>query len=899
MYHFWFEGPPGSACVRGGAEVARAGPASDSFRTTDPAGLGVMRGCLDEPEQSSRGCVARPFKTGDSKVRTKARILIVPEEGSDARGLEECLQGFGYAVCGPASDRQALQNALEMRPDLALVDLGLEGDVDGIEAAREIRTTGVPVVYLTDGAEEELQRAEETQPFGYVLKPFSEGQLHLNIRTALFMGERESRHRTLAHQKQLMEAVFDSMDEGVVVGDAQGRLILENPRMEGIVGFGIMDIDPSEWSETYGAFYLDGETQVPTDELPLVRAMRGETFDDMEVFVRNANKPEGVYVRVSGRPLLDDSEEIKAGVVVFRDVTQQKLTERAQKQAIARMEDHRILTEAVFDSISDGVVAANEDGEFTIFNPSAERIVGLGMLQASPDQWTDRYGIYYPDKETHIPTEELPLVRAMRGETTDEMELFIRNEKKPEGIYISVSGRPLQQDGKRHGGGVIAFRDVTHHKEAEAKLAQTMEELRNQSELMETTFNSISDGIVVADEKGSFLHVNPAAEEIVGMGATDTPQDDWAEKYGTFYPDRKTPVETRDLPLLRAIFAGESTDDEDLFIRNEARPEGIYIRVSGRPLLNQVGGVRGGMVVFRDVTEQVVAEEALALAFAQGRLEVVDTILHNIGNAINSVTTGIDTVREHLIHDRLVGRLFALTAAIEAHQDDWIDYLENDPQGQKVLPFIVGLSADFGRRNEELIKTIGRVRDRANHIADIVRTQKAIGTSSVLRKDIDLRSALSGAVRMLHDSLSKRSIRTSIECEEAPGEIRIQESQFHQMLVNLIKNSAEAIDELAISSGLQAPPRIRIRAYMKEDYFYLEVIDNGVGFALKNPKVLFAAGYSTKRSGSGLGLHSVANFVIGAGGQIHALSDGIGQGATMRVMLRRSSIVPPSPGDGG
>ena len=131
-------------------------------------------------------------------MRTKARILIVPEEGSDARGLEECLQGFGYAVCGPASDRQALQNTLEMRPDLALVDLGLEGDVDGIEAAREIRTTGVPVVYLTDGAEEELQRAEATQPFGYVLKPFSEGQLHLNIRTALFMGERESRHRTLA-----------------------------------------------------------------------------------------------------------------------------------------------------------------------------------------------------------------------------------------------------------------------------------------------------------------------------------------------------------------------------------------------------------------------------------------------------------------------------------------------------------------------------------------------------------------------------------------------------------------------------------------------------------------------------------------------------------------------------
>ena len=68
--------------------------------------------------------------------------------------------------------------------------------------------------------------------------------------------------------------------------------------------------------------------------------------------------------------------------------------------------------------------------------------------------------------------------------------------------------------------------------------------------------------------------------------------------------------------------------------------------------------------------------------------------------------------------------------------------------------------------------------------------------------------------------------------------------------------------------------------------------DNGIGVEPKDHKLVFAAGYTTKKSGSGLGLHSTANFVIGSGGQVHMLSDGIGQGTTMRIMLRLAAIAP-------
>ena len=283
---------------------------------------------------------------------------------------------------------------------------------------------------------------------------------------------------------------------------------------------------------------------------------------------------------------------------------------------------------------------------------------------------------------------------------------------------------------------------------------------------METIFNSISDGIVVADAAGNFRHVNASAERIVGMGATEGSQDEWSERYGTFYPDRETPIKNEDLPLMRAIFKGERTDDEDIFIRNEHKPDGVYIRVSGRPLRNEVGGLKGGVITFRDVTERMMAEEALMQAFAQGRLEIVDTILHNIGNAINSVTIGIETVSQRLTNDPLLRRLTALAETIEAHREDWPDYIQHDPQGQQVLPFIIALAEDFNEESIWLGATVNRVKDRAKHIADIVRTQKALGNTHMDRKDIDLKGALASAGRVLQESLNKRSIKLGYRLRE-------------------------------------------------------------------------------------------------------------------------------------
>ena len=85
-------------------------------------------------------------------------------------------------------------------------------------------------------------------------------------------------------------------------------------------------------------------------------------------------------------------------------------------------------------------------------------------------------------------------------------------------------------------------------------------------------------------------------------------------------------------------------------------------------------------------------------------------------------------------------------------------------------------------------------------------------------------------------------------------------------------------------------PAIHIHSYVEEEFLVLDVIDTGIGIEEKRQRIIFAAGYTTKKSGSGLGLHSIANFIIGSGGEIYPVSAGAGKGTTMRVKLRLASV---------
>lgn len=695
----------------------------------------------------------------------------------------------------------------------------------------------------------------------------------------------------LQNRNALMDTVFNSIGDGVIVANKEGQFLFFNPTAQEIVGVGPTTEKLENWSETHGRFHPDKVTPIPSDELPLSKAIRGEVTNDVEIFIRNQNRPEGVLISVSGRPLYDETDNLVGGVVVFHDVTQLNLVKRELETTVNKLQTQNALMDAIFNSISDGLVVSDKDGKYVMVNDTAKAMGGQVPDIVHSTQASETFGLFQPDSETPFPSDEMPIVRALRGEHPDNVQMSVRNLQVPHGVDISVSARPIYGEKDLVNGAVSIIRDVSERKASEKQLIAINDQLTAQSQLMESIFNSISDGVIVADGAGHIIMFNPSAERIVGLVAGSSTnmirREQWLREYKFFQPDGVTPWPLDNLPLIQAL-RGESIDNVEMFLKHDRISDGLYLSVSGRPLQHSDGKKAGGVLVFHDMTDRIKSQEAVAQAFVQGRLEIVDTILHNIGNAINSVTVGIDTVYNLLADDLLVSRLTALAEALKQHENNLGDYIENHPQGQKVLPFLLTIAEDFKDADEKLRQTVERIQNRTRHIVDIIRTQNSYQNTSGIHKDINLAEAISDAVKILQDSINKRQIQIVIDCDNALPEIRTQESQFHQMLVNLIKNSIEAIDELANLGKLYEEPRIKVHGYIDDDFLCLDITDNGIGLAPETVDKIFSAGFTTKEQGSGLGLHSSANFVVSSGGHIQAFSDGKGKGTTLHIRLRNS-----------
>jgi PAS domain S-box-containing protein len=150
---------------------------------------------------------------------------------------------------------------------------------------------------------------------------------------------------------------------------------------------------------------------------------------------------------------------------------------RQLEQSQQALDRQASLFRSVLESISDGVSVADPTGRLLHFNAAAEKILGLGLTTARVAEWSSRYGCFLPDMVTPYPPQELPLARAIRGETVTDGEIFIRNPNRPQGVWLSVNASPLLDAEGQIAGGVAVFRDITTRKRLDAALQTTAEEL--------------------------------------------------------------------------------------------------------------------------------------------------------------------------------------------------------------------------------------------------------------------------------------------------------------------------------------------------------------------------------------------------------------------------------------
>src|SRR5579883_2976352 len=290
----------------------------------------------------------------------------------------------------------------------------------------------------------------------------------------------------------------------------------------------------------------------------------------------------------------------------------------------------------------------------------------------------------------------------------------------------------------------------------------------------------------------------------------------------------------------------------------------------GKPI-SKITGITMDISRHKQVEEEVVLlhQQLMSSARRAGMADVATSILHNVGNILNSVNVSVSLIQEN-INNAYSKKLFSIGDILSEHTSDMEDYLTQDPKGKLILPYLTELLKKIKENNEMLTKEISSLREHVIHIKDITEMQKSLSGVSGILENTSLSEIINAAIRMC-SNLEKKNISIIKNFDEKIT-IKTDKSKLLQILINLIQNAKDA---LLSSENYKKTKKIHITANQENsDTIQIIVEDNGIGIKPENIIKIFSFGFTTKQNGHGFGLHSSALAANELGGMLEAVSEG-------------------------
>ena len=397
---------------------------------------------------------------------------------------------------------------------------------------------------------------------------------------------------------------------------------------------------------------------------------------------------------------------------------------------------------------------------------------------------------------------------------------------------------------------------------------------------MEAMINSV-DGIVWEADPLTFqfTFVSQKAEQILGY-----PVQRWISD-ATFWQDH---VHTEDRTwtfdyCTKATQELRSHEFEYRMIAADGREVWVkdivtVIGECGRPVKLR-GIIVDTTASKRDEAElKNIHKQLLDTSRQAGMAEVATSVLHNVGNVLNSVNVSASLAVEKVRNSK-ASSLVKVVDLLREHEHDLGAFLTSDSKGRHVPEHLARLSDHLIAERVVIMEELNSLRRNVEHIKEIVSMQQSYAMVAGVKEVTDVIELVEDSLRMNEGGLGRHGVEIVREFSKVPL-MNIEKHKILQILVNLLRNAKHACQD-----SNRADKRLTVRVASDDGRVKITVTDNGVGIAAENLTRIYHYGFTTRKDGHGFGLHSGALAAKEMGGALTVHSDGPGNGATFTLEL--------------